>query len=252
MAYDPFDGVLEEAILLRRYKRFLADIALADGRQVTAHCANSGSMLGMNQPGSKALVRHVSDPKRKLKWTLEAVWPPHAHCWIGCNTAQPNHVVEAAIVAGAIPGLSATTSLRREVPYGTNSRVDLVADGVYVEVKNTTLAAPPGVADEKPLLDAPELAPSGNVAYFPDAVTSRGAKHMDELAAVVDAGGEAAVVFLVNRADCDSFAVARNIDPAYAAAFDRAEAAGVRMIPLGACIGPAGWTFRGVLPRADA
>lgn len=223
-------------VLQRRYKRFLADITLDDGRQVTAHCPNPGAMLGMKEPGSPVWLRHVPSPRRRLHWTWELVSPDGGATWVGCNTHRPNPVLEWAIRIGEVPGLDAARGLRREVPYGANSRIDILlggADGrgrlTYVEAKNTTLA-------------------DGRTARFPDAVTVRGAKHMDELAAVVAEGHDAAVVFFVNRGDGDRFAPARDIDPAYGAAFDRALDAGVRMIPLGMDVGPDGWRVRGVLP----
>ncbi len=222
-------------MLIKRYKRFLADIELADGTQITAHCPNSGSMLGMKEPGSDVMVLHVPDPKRKLKWTWEMI--DVAGAWVGMNTMRPNQIVEWAIREGCVPGLDPAQGLRREVRYGSNSRIDLLLGDHHVEVKNTTLAHGPGA----------EYLPPG-LAVFPDAVTARGAKHMDELARVADDGKPATVVFCVNRADCDRFSVARDIDPAYGEAFDRAVDAGVRMVPLGVAPSPQGWTVRGVLP----
>lgn len=232
MKFKPFDA-LQEGTLLRRYKRFLADILLDNGEDIVAHCPNSGSMLGMKEPGSRVLVRHVPDPKRKLKWTWEFVYPP-GEVWVGCNTHRPNEVVEWAIQTDQVPGLSADSGLRREVKYGENSRIDVLLGDeetglTYVEVKNTTLRV-------------------GGQAQFPDAVTTRGAKHMRELAAMVEAGHRAVVVFLVNREDCDSFDVARDIDPGYGVAFDAALTAGVEAIALGASCGPDGWRIRGPLP----
>lgn len=234
--FHPFESELVSGTLVKRYKRFLADITLTDGTEVTAHCPNSGSMLGMREPGSEVMVRHVDDPKRKLQWTWELVKPVDADCWVGCNTHRPNQVVEWAIASGQVSGLSADQGLRREVKYGTNSRIDLLLGNeehglTYVEVKNTTLA-------------------DGELALFPDAVTARGAKHMDELAAMVNEGHRAVVVFLVNRADTHRFDVARHIDPAYGDAFDRALDAGVEALPLGMDVDPHGWTVRGILPYA--
>ncbi len=234
--FDPFESPLLEGTLLRRYKRFLADIQLADGREVTAHCHNSGSMLGMKEPGSQVRVRHVDDPKRKLQWTWELVRPLDTDCWVGCNTHRPNQVAEWAIRTGQVPGLTAEQGLRREVKYGQNSRIDLLlgnddAGRTYVEVKNTTLARE-------------------DLALFPDAVTARGAKHMDELAAMVKEGHRGVVLFFVNRSDTTRFDVARDIDPAYGEAFDRALEMGVEALPLGMDVGPDGWTVRGLLPYA--
>ncbi len=232
MRYDPWDGALVEGRLVKRYKRFLADVETADGI-VTAHCPNSGSMVGMKEPGSEVRLLHVPDPKRKLKWTWELVRPP-GEAWVGCNTNRPNEVVAHFLREGKLASLGLHGSFRREVKYGQNSRIDILLEGDglhYVEIKNTTLA-------------------DGAVARFPDAVTARGAKHMDELVRMVDEGHEATVVFFVNRRDVDSFSVADDIDSTYAAAFARAEEAGVRMLPLGMDVGPDGWTIRGELPRA--
>ncbi len=230
--FCPFDRPLQIGTLERRYKRFLADIEL-DGETITAHCPNSGSMMGMKEPGSRVAVLHVPDPKRKLKWTWEMIEVDGT--WVGCNTMRPNQIVEWAIREGHIPGLSADAGLRREVKYG-NSRVDiLLGEDHYVEVKNTTLARGPD-ADLPP-----------GLGLFPDAVTARGTKHMEELAAVVAAGGQASLVFLVNRGDVDRFDVARDIDPTYGEAYDRAVAAGVKMLPFGVDVSPEGWSPRGLL-----
>jgi sugar fermentation stimulation protein A len=232
--FNPYESPLLPGKLVKRYKRFLADIELDDGTEITAHCPNSGSMLGMREPGSEVMVRHVPDPNRKLKWTWELVKPIGTDCWVGCNTHRPNQVVEWAITQGLVPGMTAANGLRREVKYGVNSRIDILlgdeATGItYVEVKNATMA-------------------QDGLARFPDAVTSRGAKHMNELAQMVKDGHRSVVVFLVNRADCDYFEVARDIDPAYAVAFDEALSVGVEVIPLGVDASPVGWNVRGVLP----
>lgn len=250
VVYCPFEAPLQAGTLRRRYKRFLADVTLDGGEAVTAHCPNSGSMLGMNEPGSAVALRHVPDPRRKLQWTWELVRPAGLGTWVGCNTQRPNQVVRWAIEQGLVPGLTAAAGLRPEQKYGRNSRIDLLlgseeAGLTYVEVKNTTLAYRHGTTD-------PAAEPGTHTPAFPDAVTARGAKHMDELAAMADAGHDAAVVFLVNRGDCDRFTVARGIDAAYGAAYDRALDAGVRMVPLGVDVGPDGWRVRGVLPVVDA
>ncbi len=236
MRFDPFEASLETGVLERRYKRFLADVILDDGQEVTVHCPNSGSMMGMAEPGMQVAVRHVPDPARKLKWTWELVDPGDGAGWVGCNTHRPNHIVQWAIESGHVPGLTADAGLRGEVKYGLEgrSRIDLLLGDedtglTYVEVKNTTLAR-------------------DGVGLFPDAVTARGTKHMHELVHMVREGHDAAVVFLVNRSDCDAFGVARDIDPAYGAAFDAARDAGVQMMPLGVAPGLDGWKLRGLLP----
>lgn len=238
---DPFGGALVPATLVRRHKRFLADMLLADGTPAVAHCANSGSMLGLAEPGMECLLRPAAGPTRTLAWSWELVRPRPGGCWVGVNTARPNQVVGELLRRGAVPGLR-KGPVRREVRYGREgSRVDFVLGSgdpgggglTFVEVKNTTLER-------------------DGVALFPDAVTERGAKHMRELAAMARQGHDAAVVFFVNRADAHAFAVARDIDPAYARAFGRALRAGVQAIPLGMEAGPDGWAVRGVLPFATA
>ncbi len=250
MLFAPYESPLQLGTLDLRYKRFLADITLDSGEKILAHCPNSGSMLGMKAPGSRVAVRHVADPKRKLQWTWELVQPLGHDAWVGCNTHRPNQVVRWAIEQGHIPGLTADDGLRPEQKYGQNSRIDFLlgnedAGLTYVEVKNTTLAFEPGT-------DVPADTAGTHTAAFPDAVTARGAKHMDELVAMREEGHKAAVVFLVNRKDCQQFTVARGIDSAYGAAYDRAVSAGVQMIPLGADASLEGWRVRGVLPIVEA
>jgi len=209
--------------LVRRYKRFLADVTLEDGTTVTAHCANTGSMLGCDRPGSRVLLSEANNPARKLRYTWELVRVGRA--WVGINTARANGIVAEAVQAGQIPELTGHTGLRREVPYGKNSRIDILLTGgpgpTYVEVKNTTLA-------------------EGGTARFPDAVTERGRKHMEELARVVRGGAKAAVVFLVHRSDARRFCPADDIDPAYGKALRRAATAGVMVLPYGASAGAEG------------
>ncbi|MGB1586564.1 MAG: DNA/RNA nuclease SfsA [Thermoplasmatota archaeon] len=260
----PFEEPLHPGRLRLREKRFLAHVTFDDGQEVTAHCPNSGSMLGMAQPGSEVMLRHVPDPKRKLQWTWELVRPPGQDAWVGCNTARPNQVVRWAIETDQIPGLSAADGLRPEQKYGENSRIDLLLGTpetglTYVEVKNTTLARAadaPKAPHGRQWKTAKQVhagypvghGPGPHIATFPDAVTARGAKHMEELAAMVEAGHEAAVVLFVNRSDCDRFDVARDIDPDYAVALERARDVGVRVIPLGMTVDPSGWQVRSVLP----
>ena len=205
---------LIEGKLLRRYKRFMADIELADGSVVTAHCANTGSMKGCRPEGAPVLISPASDPKRKLKYTWELVNIDGT--WVGINTARPNRIVEAAIEDGTITELNPFDHLKREVKYGTNSRIDILLTHndvkTYVEVKNTTLA-------------------EDGLARFPDSVSERGTKHMRELAQVVKQGHRAAVVFLVHRDDCSAFAPADDIDPEYGKALRAAAKAGVMVLP---------------------
>jgi len=207
--------------LIKRYKRFLADVELADGTVVTAHCANTGSMLGCKEVGSPVMLSPADSPTRKLRYTWELVRVGEA--WVGINTSRPNRIVEEAIKTGRIPELLPYTRLRREVKYGTGSRIDLLLETdttpIYVEVKNTTLA-------------------EGRLARFPDSVTTRGQKHMAELAKVVREGARAAVVFLVHREDVDHFSPADAIDPDYGKALRAAADQGVQVLPYQATVSP--------------
>lgn len=214
-----FAAPLASGRLVKRYKRFLADVVLDEnGSEVTAHCANPGSMLGLKEPGSRVWLSQSDNPKRKLKYSWEIIEADGA--LVGINTAHPNRLVEEAIEAGRIKALSGYETLRREVKYGKNSRIDiLLEDGngkkTYVEVKNVHLMRQAGLAE------------------FPDSVTARGAKHLAELADMVAEGHGAAMVFLVQRPDCDRLSIASDIDPAYASAFAAAREAGVNTYAIG-------------------
>ncbi|MBO6509825.1 MAG: DNA/RNA nuclease SfsA [Roseibium sp.] len=205
--------------LVKRYKRFLADVVLDEtGEEITAHCANPGSMLGLKEPGSRVWLSKSDNPKRKLKYSWEIMEADGA--LVGINTAHPNRLVEEAIEEGRISGLAGYESLRREVKYGKNSRIDILLEGpageqTFVEVKNVHLMRDPGLAE------------------FPDSVTARGAKHLVELADMVREGHRAAMVFLVQRPDCDRFSLASDIDPNYAKAFAEAKKAGVEAYAIG-------------------
>jgi sugar fermentation stimulation protein A len=209
-----FPDPLMPGRLVRRYKRFLSDIELEDGEVVIAHCANPGRMLGLDTPGSEVWLSPARNPARKLRYSWELLRVDGG--LVGINTAHPNGIVAEAVAAGRIPELAGYFGLRREVRYGKNSRIDLLLEGdrrppCYVEVKNVHLKR-------------------GGFAEFPDSVTARGAKHLAELSDMVAAGHRAVMVYLVQRADCDGFAIAGDIDPGYAAAFARARAAGVEAI----------------------
>jgi sugar fermentation stimulation protein A len=210
-----FPAPLTEGRLLRRYKRFLADVELASGEVVTAHVANPGAMLGLAEPGMRVLLSRSASLTRKLPWSWELV--EAAGALVGINTAHPNGIVADAIAAGAVPELAGYDILRREVRYGKNSRIDILLSGAgrpdtYVEVKNVHLSRVPGLSE------------------FPDSVTARGAKHLAELSDMVAAGHRAVMFYFVHRGDTTAFRLARDIDPTYAAAFDRALAAGVEML----------------------
>lgn len=215
--------------LVRRYKRFLADCRLDSGEEVTAHVANSGSMLGLATPGARVYLARSDDPKRKLAWSWQLVEADGA--LVGIDTGLSNRIVAEAIAEGRIPALAGYRTLRREVPYGARSRVDMLLEGegrppCYVEVKSVTLSRRPGIAE------------------FPDAVTARGARHLAELAAMASAGARAVLLYLVQRGDCRRFEIAADIDPAYAAAALAARAAGVEMLVAHADVSPAGIEIR--------
>lgn len=219
-----FQTELVPARLIRRYKRFLADCTLDDGREVTAHCANPGSMMGLADPGMRIWLEPNDDPKRKLNYGWRLVDHENGH-FTGVDTALPNRAVKAALIAGQVPALAMYETVRPEVKYGESSRIDflLTQPGLpdaYVEVKSATLSRTPGLVE------------------FPDSVTARGAKHLAELAQMARAGHRAVLLYLVQRTDCTAFSVARDIDPAYAAAFDAARAAGLETLVIGTHISP--------------
>lgn len=219
-----FPSALVPGRLVRRYKRFLADVVLDEtGEEITAHCANPGSMLGLKEPGLRVYLSRSDNPKRKLAYSWELVEADGA--LVGINTAHPNRLVEEALLAGAIPELAGFADLRREVKYGKNSRIDILleqGDGrpVYVEVKNVHLMREAGLAE------------------FPDSVTARGAKHLVEMGDMVAEGARAAMVYLVQRPDCSALSLAADIDPAYAAAFAEARARGVEAYAIGCRVTP--------------
>jgi sugar fermentation stimulation protein A len=214
-----FPGPLVPAILIRRYKRFLADVTLPSGEQTTVHVANPGAMLGLASPGSRVWLSKSENAKRKLphSWELVEVDFGGGSEMVGINTGHPNLLVAEAIAAGAIPEVAGYASTRREVKYGRNSRVDFLLEGqgkaaCYLEVKNVHLMR------------------RADLAEFPDCVTARGAKHLAELSDMVAAGNRAVMLFLIQIGSATRFSLARDIDPAYGAAFDKARAAGVEAI----------------------
>ncbi len=209
-----FPTPLFKGTLVQRYKRFMADIVLDTGEEITAHCANSGSMLGVKEPGSEVWVSPANNPKRKLKYTWELI--KVGKSYVGINTSLPNKIVQESIETGVVPELEGYDTLRREVKYGKNSRIDILLEDeakpdCYVEIKNVTLRR-------------------DKLVEFPDAVTARGTKHLGELANQVVAVDRAVMYYLTQREDCDTFTVADDIDPTYAEALETAMAAGVEVI----------------------
>jgi sugar fermentation stimulation protein A len=202
------------ARLVRRYKRFLADVVLEDGEEAVVHCPNPGRMIGLDEPGSRVWLSRSPGKKRVLPLTLELVETGGG--LVGVNTMHPNRLALEAIRAGLVPELSGYSEVRREVAYGERCRIDLLlrepgrAD-CYVEVKNVHLKRTDG-------------------AEFPDCVTARGVRHLRALSQQVAAGDRAVVMYVVQRADCDGFSIASDIDPTYAAAFTQALAGGVETI----------------------
>ena len=234
-----FDPPLQEGRLLRRYKRFFADIETPDG-PLTIHCPNTGSMLNCLNPGGRVWFSRNDDPKRKLRGTWELGETPHGR--LAClNTGRANALVEEALHAGVIAELAGFAELRREVRYGTESsradfRLEFASGPAYVEVKSVTL----GYADSA-------------VAAFPDAVTGRGSKHLRELAALARQGVRAVLLYCVNLSGIDAVRAAREIDPVYAAVLDEAMAAGVEVLAYGAEVSPEGvWLNRRLRLAASA
>ncbi|MFY0594945.1 MAG: DNA/RNA nuclease SfsA [Cognatishimia sp.] len=221
-----FSQDLIPAKLIRRYKRFLADATLEDGSEITAHCANPGSMLGLKDAGIRIWLEPNDDPKKKLKYGWRLVDHENGH-FTGVDTSVPNRALKAALLAKEIPELAHYDTVRPEVKFGQNSRVDFLltkngAPDLYVEVKSVTLSRVAGKGE------------------FPDSVTARGTKHLFELTEVVRQGHEAMMFYLVQRTDCDHVVLADDIDPTYAAAFDVARAAGVQVMAYDCQISPQG------------
>ena len=233
-----FPSPLRRGTLIRRYKRFLADVALESGNTVVAHCPNPGSMAGLAEPGAEVWLSPAANPKRKLQWTWELVRDAATGSLVGINTGRANAVAEEALRSGlADPALAAST-IRREVRYGDGSRVDFLLtseDGrrCYVEVKSVTLRR--------------SLSPP-HIGEFPDAVTARGTRHLRELAAVCAAGDRAVLLYLVQREDCETVRMAADIDPTYAAAARAAHSTGVEFRALGCRISPGGIAAAAPLP----
>ncbi|NJL86889.1 MAG: DNA/RNA nuclease SfsA [Leptolyngbyaceae cyanobacterium SM1_1_3] len=224
---------LHPGILLKRYKRFFADIKLDSGDTITAHCPNTGSMTGVCQIGSRVLVSQSDNPKRKLAYTWEAIEVNDIRpAWVGVNTALPNRAIRAALAARILPQLEPYTEIKAEVPYGRDrkSRIDFLLTGeaspVYIEVKNTTWA-------------------QGSQALFPDTVTTRGQKHLRELTALAPQA-RAVMLYFINRGDCPEFSPGDTADPAYGLLLRTAIAAGVEVLPCRFEVTRQGLTYLGL------
>ncbi len=208
-----FPSPLSRGRLRQRYKRFLADVTLDTGETVTAACPNTGSMLGLTEPGSVVWLSRSESLTRKYPHTWELLELP-GHGLVGINTGHPNRIVTEAIAAGRMPEFAGYAALRNEVKYGRNSRIDILLEDArrppcYIEVKNVHLFREPQLAE------------------FPDCVTERGTKHLAELADMAAAGARAAMVYLIQAESPARFALAGDLDPHYLQAFRKARKAGV-------------------------
>lgn len=231
-----FDPPLQEAVLVRRYKRFLADIVVDGERPVTIHCPNTGSMKHCAPEGARVLYSDSNNVARKYRHTLEAVQVAHGH-WAGVNTGRTNALVAEAIDAGRINGLEHYDRLRREVRWG-DSRFDLMLEGarpVWIEVKNVTLGAGPEEPDH-------------GILSFPDTVTTRGQKHLRTLMDVAAQGDRAVLFFCVQHTGAREVRPADDIDPAYGKLLREARAAGVEILAWRSCISPGEFVLDRAVP----
>jgi sugar fermentation stimulation protein A len=216
-----FDQNLLPGILVRRYKRFLADVQLQESRIITVHCPNSGSMLGCSKPGSPVMLSCSDNPRRKYSYTLELVQA--GTVWVGVNTALTNRLVREALEKGVIKEFGKLDAISQEIKTSDNTRLDFLLEEkgkkIFMEVKNCSLA-------------------EDRVAMFPDAVTTRGTKHLRELAMLKAQGHKAAVFFCVQRRDTDCFIPASHIDPLYAETLAKVAADGVMVLAYQADVSP--------------
>lgn len=225
-----FQSKLIEGTLLRRYKRFLTDVMLPDGTRVTAHCTNSGSMKSCIEEGARVMLSKNDNPNRKTQYTWEMIEIDNR--WVGINTSHPNLIVFEAMKNNLIPGLTGYTDIRREITVH-DSRLDIVAtnsnEAAFIEVKNVTYK-------------------EGDYALFPDAVTTRGLKHLHNLARIKHEGHRAVMVYVIQRTDVSVFAPASNIDPEYAKALKEVYSTGVEIFPLICSVSPTEISINRLIP----
>lgn len=229
-----FSSPLIRGTLLKRYKRFLADVRLEDGTTITATCPNTGTMLGLTEPGLVVFLSRSDSTTRKYAHTWEITERP-GFGLIGINTGRPNRLVEEAIGTGLIAQLSGYETIRREVKYGANSRIDLLLEAsgkppCYVEIKNVTLYRRPGLAE------------------FPDCVTERGTKHLYEMSKMVEAGHRAVMVYCIQGGGAEAFSLTPDIYPVYDGAYARARAQGVEAVAVTCHVGRDGIFVTGTVP----
>jgi len=217
-----FEKTLVHGRLIKRYKRFLADVTLDNGEIITAHCTNSGTMKSCIEENAEVFLTPVDDPKRKTKFTWEMI--KINNDWIGINTGNPNKLAFDAVKNEEIEKLKGYTDVKREVKF-EDSRFDIMAknesETCFIEVKNVTLK-------------------EGNYARFPDAVTTRGKKHLETLIKVKEQGMRAVMLYIIQRMDVKIFAPAKDIDPEYAKTLIKAYQKGVEIIPIQAKVTPEG------------
>ncbi|SOC85583.1 sugar fermentation stimulation protein A [Ensifer adhaerens] len=228
-----FDPPLVQGRLIARYKRFLFDAELEDGTVITGNCPNTGSMLGLTTPGSRIFMSVHDKPARKYAHQFEMIEADGT--LVGVNTGMPNKIAEEAILNRVIPSLAPYPLLAREKRYGVNSRIDILLSGeglptAYVEVKNVHFSRTPGLAE------------------FPDTKTERGAKHLAELGDMPEAGHRAIMLYVIQRGDCSAFRICADLDPAYAAAFQRAKARGVEAYALDCAVSQSQITAKSLIP----
>jgi sugar fermentation stimulation protein A len=231
-----FERPLVQARLIARYKRFLFDAELESGESITGFCPNTGSMRGLTAPGSRLWLSEHDSPTRKYRYVFEMIEAEGT--MVGVNTAMPNRLAEEAIRAGQVGDLGTYAGLRREQKYGRNSRIDfLLTDPAkpttYVEVKNVHFCRTPGLAE------------------FPDTVTARGAKHLEELGDMVDLGHRAVMLYVIQRNDCHRLRICSDLDPFYGRAYARARQRGVEAFAITCRISPIEITAAGLIPMDE-